>query len=276
MKTSLNVMFQNEEKILSQVLKYWKSYPIDYFIFYNDNSTDKSIEVIKEHIDKNKLTIINSSISTYNESLARQTMLKVSRELDVDLMFSLDCDELLTSNILKKWDLFLEHFQTKNVELYWYNCVNNSLKYFRQDNLYKSNYKSFIASLKHIHDWDINNNKYHQVRVPQSSLPLERTKQCGVLHLQAINKRYYALKQLWYKHFEYVEYKHSIEFINNRYDPVVNNLVFNEQAIDSKLIDGLEIDVTVFDKLEIEKGYKQYVQKNYNPKLVTFGKEYLD
>jgi hypothetical protein len=275
MKTTLNVMFQNEEKILSQVLKYWKEYPIDHYIFYNDNSTDNSVKIINQILDKKDVTIINSQISSYNESLARQKMLDVSKQLNADLMFSLDCDELLTSNILINWEKFLKYFKTYDVELFWFNCVNNSLKYFRCDPLYKRNFKSFIAPLEKIENWNVHEHKYHQRRVPYVNLPKVQTEQCGVLHLQALNRKYYALKQLWYKHFEFKEYKHSIEFINNRYDPVVNKLQFNEKEIDQKLIEGITIDISVFEQLEIEKGYLAYIKENYTPELVTFGQEYI-
>ena len=37
MKTAFNTMFKNEEAILPEILKIWKTYPIDLFIFYDDN-----------------------------------------------------------------------------------------------------------------------------------------------------------------------------------------------------------------------------------------------
>ena len=276
MKTSINAMFKNEEKLLSQILKIWQKYPIDYFVFYNDRSTDNSVNVIKSILPEHQYTIINCEIETFNESLARQKMLDVSRELNVDIMFSLDCDELFTSNIIKNWEKFLNHYKTTNVELFWYNCVNNSLNLYRCDPLYVSNYKSFVAPLKKTNNWNITEHKHHQPRLPYIDLPKAFTNQCGVLHLQALNRRYYAIKQLWYKHFEFVTYKHSIEFINNRYDLVVNNLQFNEKKINHKLIEYIEFDISIFDTLEKEKGYLDFVKTHYNPDLVTFGQEFLN
>ena len=58
---------------------------------------------------------------------------------------------------------------------------------------------------------------------------------------------FYAIKQLWYKHYEYVTYGHSVDFINNRYDVVVNNLNFEEKHMTNKLISGIEFDVSVFN-----------------------------
>jgi len=182
---------------------------------------------------------------------------------------------LLSANIPKNWEKFLSYFSTSDVSLFWYNCVNNKLNQYRCDPLYKSNFKSFIAPLKYTNNWDVAEHKFHQPRVPNINLPKVYTQQCGVLHLQAINRRYYAIKQLWYKHFEFVTYKHSIEFINNRYDSVVNNLQFNEKEIDYKLIEDIEFDISVFDTLEKEKGYLDFIKTHYNSNLVTFGKEFL-
>ena len=99
--------------------------------------------------------------------------------------------------------------------------------------------------------------------------------ECGVIHLQAINTRFYALKQLWYKHHELVHYGHSVDFINSRYDPVVNNLDFQPKSIDAKLIDGIDFDCSIYDEMAEAKGYLKFIHENYNEGLITFGKEFL-
>ena len=66
-----------------------------------------------------------------------------------------------------------------------------------------------------------------------------------------------------------------MDFINGRYDPVVNGLNFNSKKIDKRLIEGIKFDVKVFDGLEVEKGYVKFIHDNYNEDLITFGKEYL-
>jgi hypothetical protein len=80
---------------------------------------------------------------------------------------------------------------------------------------------------------------------------------------------------LWYKHHELVNYGHSVEFINGRYDSVVNQFNFQPEQIDPKLIEGITFDVSVFDGLEEDKGYLKFIKENYNEGLVTFGKEFL-
>lgn len=276
MRTAFNTMFKNESNLLSEILKIWVTYPIDLFIFYNDNSTDNSVDIIKSFLPENRYIILNDNLDKFNEGYQRQKMLDISRENNIDLVFSIDCDELLTSNIIYDWEYFIAQYKQYNLNLFWYNSVNNDLKLYRNDPQYANNFRTFVLPLKHTGNLNTNEFKYHTPRVPNVNLQPAFTKEYGVIHLQAINRRYYAIKQLWYKHHEFVEYNHDVNFINNRYDPVVNNFNFNEQIIDNKLIEGINFDISIFDDLEKEKGYLKYILDNYNEKLITFGKEYLN
>lgn len=275
MKTAFNTMFKNEERLFSEILKTWITYPIDLFVFYDDNSTDSSIDVIKKFIPSNRFIIINDKLDKFNESYQRQRMIDVSKEHGVDIVFSIDCDELLTSNIIKNWTAFLEVYNTTDAQLYWFNCVNDSLEKYRTDPQYKNNYRSFVLPLKHTGRLNPNDWKYHTPRTPYINLPKVMSNQCGVIHLQAVNRRFYAIKQLWYKHYEYLNYGHTVEFINSRYDVVVNNLNFEEKDMDKKLIENINFDISVFDNLEKDKGYLDFIHKHYNKSLVTFGEQYI-
>ena len=275
MKVAFNTMFKNEQRLLPEILKIWKQYPVDLFIFYDDNSTDSSIEIIKNELPLDRFIIINDNLPKFNESYQRQRMIDASRENNVDIVFSIDCDELLTSNIVKNWDEFIKIYESQDMFLYWYNCVNDTLTQYRSDSQYANNYRSFVLPLKHTGSLNVEDWKYHTPRVPAVNLPKSFTKEYGVIHLQSINKRFYAIKQLWYKHHEFINYNHSVEFINSRYDSVVNNLVFDEKYMTKNLINGINFDISVFDELEKEKGYLNFIKENYNEKLITFGKEYL-
>ena len=59
-------------------------------------------------------------------------MIDVSRDC-VDVALSIDCDELLTSNMVKNWDEFLNIYNSQDLLLYWYNSVNNTLAQYRSD-----------------------------------------------------------------------------------------------------------------------------------------------
>ena len=55
MRVCLNTMVKNESKILDNVLPIWRNYPVDFFIFYDDNSTDNTVEVIKKYLPIDKI-----------------------------------------------------------------------------------------------------------------------------------------------------------------------------------------------------------------------------
>jgi hypothetical protein len=275
MKVALNTMVKNEGVSLSHILPIWKNYPVDYFIFYDDNSTDDTINVIYSILPKDKVIILNDKLDKFNEGYQRQKMIDESRNLNVDYVICLDADELLSSNIIKNFNEFILTYETTDLYLFWYNIVNDTLSEYRSDPLYEGNYRCFVLPLKHTSNLDVNLWQYHTPRTPNVNLPRSHTKEYGVLHLQSSNKKYYALKQLWYKHYEYLNYGHSFDFINQRYDPVVNNLNFNEKITPPEIIDGIGIDLSFFNGLEKTKGYYDFVKNNLKDELITFGKEYI-
>ena len=274
MKTAFNTMLKNESRILPTLLNIWKEYPIDLFIFYDDNSTDNSVVIIKEILG-DRCIIVNDNLESFNESHNRQRMINVAREESVDIVLSIDCDELLTSTITSNFEDFLKIYERHDMLLFWYNSVNATIADYRMDPQYANNYRSFVLPLSKTGGLNTSQFKYHTPRTPSVSLPKIQNNDFGVIHLQALNTKYYAIKQLWYKHHEFVNYGHSVDFINGRYDPVVNGLNFNSKKIDKRLIEGIKFDVKVFDGLEVEKGYLKFIHDNYNEDLITFGKEYL-
>lgn len=275
MKIYFNTMLKNEEDLLKEVLPIWINYPIDKFIFYDDNSNDNSIEIIKSIIPRERYVILNDKLDHFNESHNRNRMLQFSREEKCDFVFSIDCDELLSSNLLKDINDVLKIYEKTNLYLFWYNVVNNSLGFYRNDPSYANNYRSFILPLKKTKNFDLNLFKYHTPRVPEIDLPVSGTKEYGVIHLQAINLKYYAIKQLWYKHYEYVTWGHEIDFINKRYDPVVNNLDFQPAITPKEIIDGINFNHNVYKNLEVKKGYSKFIEDNLQKDLITFGENFI-
>jgi hypothetical protein len=275
MIVALNTMVKNEGTTLKSVLPIWKKYEVDYYIFYDDNSTDNTIDVIYEILPNNKVIIINDNLPEFNEGYNRQKMIDKSRELGVDYIISLDSDELLSTSITKDFKNFLSIYDTYDLYLFWYNVVGDSLMLYRSDPLYENNFRCFVLPVKHIGNLDTTQWKYHTPRTPTVNLPRTFTKDYGIIHLQSANKKYYAIKQLWYKHHEFVKYNHDVPFINGRYDPVVNGLNFNPQFTPQNIIDGIDIDLSFFNRLEEEKGYTDFIKKHYNEDLITFGKEYI-
>lgn len=269
-----NVMIQNEALILPEVYKQWKDYPIDKWVFYDDNSSDNTVSTIKS-LFGDKAIIFEGKRTEFSESHNRSMMLEFSRNDDADFVLSIDADELLSTSWLNNWDSLLQQNYLFDIEYYWFNVVGSVSK-IRQDPMYLYNYRTFLLPLYKTERFDLSQYKYHTPRTPLVNLNKARSNEVGVIHLQAINRRYYALKQLWYKHYEYHTWNHAVHYINQRYDPVVNNLNFQEKDTPDYIYDGIKFDGSVYDEIEKVKGYKEYIKNNYVPDLITFGQEYLE
>lgn len=274
MKIQFNTLFKNESSIFECVLPIWKNYNIDKFVFYNDSSTDDSIDIIYKHLPKEKVVILNDNYEKFHEAHFRSRMLEYSRNDGADYVLTIDADELLTSNLATNLVKVCSMYDKQDILLYWYNCVE-SIDYYRTDPAYKENYRSFILPMKFTQKFNLDNYKYHTPRTPYVNLPKTTTDKFGVIHLQSIDRKYYAIKQLWYKHFEFVEYGHSIDEINKKYDFVINDLNFEKKEINKNLINNIVIDYSkIYDNKKLEY-YLQYINENLNKGLVTFGQEYL-
>ena len=274
-----NVMVKNEELMLKEILPIWEEYPIDKFVFYDDLSTDDTVNLIKDLLGQRAVVITNKSQTTFNESHNRSAMLEYSRKEGASHVVCIDADELMSQSLLNDFDKVISHNSQYDIQYYWYNVVNGGIDQYRQDPMYVNNYRTFILPLKNTGYFDMSQWKYHTPRTPFVNLPKGTTKDYGFIHLQSINKRFYALKQLWYKHYEQVNYGHSVDFINNRYDPVINRLNFCEKNTPDFIKGNIKLSdsfINVFDKIEEIKGYKEYILDNLNQELVTFGSEFLE
>lgn len=274
MITHFNTMVKNEEVLLNNILPIWSKYPIDLFVFYDDNSTDNTVDVISKHLSKDRYVILNDKLNSFNESYNRNRMLEYSRS-KCDYIFYIDADELLSSSILDNFKEVVNIHDKYNLNIYWYNVID-TVKTYRFDAQYQGSFGRFITNTKNI--GKINEgSKYHTcTRFPESNLPIQYTKDFGVIHLQSLNLRYYAIKQLWYKHFENKEWGHTIDSINRKYDPVVNDFNFNTQKTPEFIFKNIDFDKSIFDDMIEHKGYLKYIKENYNTDLITFGKKYLE
>ena len=274
-KVQANVVINNEAVILKHLIPIWNTYEIDEWVFYDDRSTDESVEVVNQ-LDA-KVTILNDNLEgLWNETYCRDRMLEYSRDSGAEFVIAIDADEFLSVDFAEQLRPTLDQTFTKyEVSSYWYNFVND-INHIRQDPMYVENYKSFIMHVPSTGSFkQYQNMLKHCARTAPSKLPQAMSKEIGLMHLQAMNLEFYALKQLWYKHWEYKNLNQPEHHINNRYDPVVNNLDLKPTKIADELIKGISIDATIFDELLLIKDYKGYILKNLRPKLVTFGQKYL-
>ena len=268
----LHCMVKNEAILLEHVLPIWKTYPIRNYIFYNDSSTDNTEGIIYAVLGS-RARVITSDRKEFNEAANRQDMLNQS--MDADYVLSIDSDELLTANFWDHRDLVFNQKNDVEYRVYCYNLAG-SWTHRRTDPAYKSNYLCMTARPKDV-ALNLDRAQYHtQRRLPSRASRIKNIDVIGNIHLQSLNLGFYALKQLWYKHWEYHNYHKSVDKINAQYDRVVHRLKWPCKPLAIELIEDLYVDPTVFDRLAEAKGYKQYILNNLVPKLVTFGHKYLD
>jgi uncharacterized phage-associated protein len=86
MKTYSITLVKDEAPLLKEVLPFWENYPIDKFLFWNDNCSDDSIDIIKKYLG-NRCEIYNSDTLNLNESKGRNFLNKVARSEGADLIF---------------------------------------------------------------------------------------------------------------------------------------------------------------------------------------------
>jgi hypothetical protein len=269
----INCLVKNEAILLSSVLPIWKHYPVNKFVFYDDGSTDETAEVIDRVLDSRAVIIRGEIGARFNEAEFRGQMLRRSASI-ADLVLSLDADEVLSANFFDHISEMFRLSANYQCRVRWYNLVS-SVNYFRTDHAYRTNFVQALARPSAV-AFNANAMRYHEcTRLPQPHNPIKLLDGLGVIHLQALNLRFYVLKQLWYKHFEFSVYGKSVDEINSLYDPVVNNLKFSPRVVPRNVLGDFTFDPTVFDKVEQVKGYLSYIKRNFNSALVTFGSEFL-
>ena len=273
MNIHANVQVKNEEVLLSAVLPIWKEYPIDRWVFYDDDSADKTSSLIRDVLGE-KAFIIEGDESRYNPIKNRSMMLEHSRETGASHVVTLDADELISSNIVNEFIKMVDISSKYNVLYYTYDAVAD-LYHHRKDSTYENNFKNFIFPLSHAGKFTDEGMRAHSIKTPPVYLPPTFTRDAGIIHLSSISERYYALKNLLCKHRDYNEYLMSVGELNSIYDTKVNNLRLNVEATPEKITKGITFYASIFDEVAEAKGYKEYIIENSVPDLITFGKEYL-
>jgi glycosyltransferase involved in cell wall biosynthesis len=289
MKVHINTQVKNERFLLEKVLPFWQEYPVDEFVFFNDHSSDKTEEVIDDFLgDEAKIFSAGEDkvsklhiTSDYNEPSNRSVMYEYSKNQGADIVISIDADELLSHSFLLSFDWIMEQSLRSRVCIYQYNVVG-SLSKIRQDPEYIGNYRDFVIPVNHSESYNTTlsqnllNSLHESPRVPLINLPtVLLPKSCGFIHLQALNKKFYVLKQLFYKVFEYKEYGKTPAQLLNIYDKVVNGLDFCEIDTPKEIIGDWKFDASVFDKILEERKYIEYIKEHGVDELITFGGEYL-
>jgi glycosyltransferase involved in cell wall biosynthesis len=269
----LHSMVKNEELFLQKVIPIWKEYPVDKYVFLDDGSTDRTIEVIQDLLGL-RAVVLHRPFTYFHEAANRQTMLDYSFGR-AEWVLALDADEILTSGFFDSIEDYTELLNGARLEFYCFNVCNEG-RSFRQDPAYVDNYLTFLFAPQSKQHFDLNRDRYHSSkRYPKCDKSVVKANSLGVIHLQAFSKDFYLLKQLWYKHFEYIKYSRDITSINRQYDYVVNGGDFREVPMPKHLAVSLDLHEEFFGEIELRKGYKSFIRNHFNRDLCTFGSDLI-
>lgn len=264
MSVFANISVKDDAKLLTSILPIWAEYDVDKWIFHDAGSSDKTRDIITQTLGTKAEIFEESDIQ--DQSHSRQNMLTYSRECGAEFILMLTPEELLSRSMLDNFSAVLDMHTRYNIFCYWYH-VSRDMAHIRQCPPLAEDYRPAICSIKHIEGFDS--------QVPKVNLSPVVTRDIGVISLECLNKKYYALKNLYLKHFEYKELKNSISDINGRYDARINGLQFEEVQVSGKITEGIKFDPSVLNAVATEKEFKEYILENRVDDLMTFGEEYL-
>ena len=203
MRLAVFTMFRNESPILKCFLDQLDEFFDDIFLIDHE-STDDSIEIVKNYQFKGKMKLFSLKAVGYPQSqLATFFTTKIFEECGSDWLFFLDCDEFLQFNSRNDLQLALQSKADADCLLqHWANAVPEKLdgsnifdqKMQKLDGL--SNYCKVIVSkkmttkLKHFKIFQ----GYHGVDTNGGAIEIDDLSDAGLIHLPIQSKIRFACK----------------------------------------------------------------------------------
>lgn len=271
----------NEEWIIRQSLRSLACY-VDAIVCLDDGSTDNSVKIIESMAKECKVErIIRKGVWFWNESIDRNQLLQVGREIGGTHFICLDSDEMFTANCLENNFLrnrILELQPGDALNMTWIQLWR-SLDHYRYDNSVWSNVNSgFIfcddGVCKHLP----NGKEFtHISRIPNTlrgkihSIPGYTH---GVMHFQFVNWRNLLVKQAWYRCLEHIRLpQKTAQEINYRYAPSKNEDGLGLMPVPAEWYKGYAFfDRSLYEK---EKSTEQWRERQVVGWFQEYGKEYF-
>jgi hypothetical protein len=254
-------MVRNELPLIKQLLPIWKKY-VDGFIFMLDTNTDQTKSYLKSVSSEYNILEVLENTQFENE-LTIETDIR-QRLFDSALKYTnkiicLDADEYI-DGIGSKKDLeeLLDKNPNTRFHLKWnqYTSCNT----IRIDGPWDNNYKERIGVYQNRKEYIKSQN--HSQHLPQTEIDVAVNPETFfIAHLQWLNKNYVAIKQYYWKVYDYVnKIKYGIDTVGSEaYDASVNNFNWEEEYI----FFPLRISPYVFEKDLMENNYRlNYIKEN--------------
>jgi hypothetical protein len=201
---------KNEAWILKEFLE-TTSLWADYIIIADQNSDDKSLEIIRMFP---KVILIRNESVSYNESERQKMLIDAARKIDGDkILIALDADEALTSNSInnEEWNTIKNLKPGTVIKFDWVNLLP-------QKNIYWTGLNKMPFGF--IDDGsDHSGQIIHSSRIPiNQNSPVYNAKDIKVMHFQYANWDRMESKHRWYQCWEHINNpKRSILAIYRQY-----------------------------------------------------------
>jgi len=272
-------LVRNELPLIKQLLPIWRTYA-DGFVFMLDTNTDETEQYLKQVSSEfNILEIIRHE--------KQENVLEIETNLRQDLLnaglkytnkiICLDADEYLDGALTKSE---LEEILDSKADARFYLKWNQytSCNTIRVDGPWKDNYKDRIGVYSSTPSYNKKQNHSDHLPFAETDIAIDPTK-LFIVHLQWISKKYVAIKQYYWKVYDYVNnLKHGVETVGSAaYDGSVNNFEWEEEYT----FYPLKLSTHVFDAELMTHNYRlDYIKENtikYNiPNLGDWGMDVLN
>lgn len=272
-------LVRNELPLIKELLPIWSQYA-DGFVFLLDRNTDGTVEYLNSVKDQYNVLELIEHNPTEDELIVetnlRQLLFDTARKYTNNII-CLDADEYLSGAITKdQLESLLQDNPNTLFHLQWlqYTSVNT----IRIDGPWKINYKDRIGAYTDNCQFSPAQNHSTHLPTPNKQSYIEPA-QLHIVHMQWLNKKFVAIKQYYWKVYDYVNNVTHNTFIvgNQAYDDSVNDFKWEEEYT----YDLLKISPFVFEQIALSNNYRiQYIKeqtKKYNiPNLGDWGFDILN
>ncbi|MDC0303431.1 glycosyltransferase family 2 protein [Flavobacteriales bacterium] len=171
----------------------------DHIIAGYQESNDNTLNILNSY---EKVTVINSPNTDWNELVMRSLLYDAAREIEADkrIIMNLDADELISANFLEsaEWNTILALSVGSVIRMQWCNLLDNISSYVPSNLIEVGFVDDGKSTLK--------GSVMHMGRVPWPSYDIEILKcnELKLLHYQLTNMERQRSKSLWYRAYEKV------------------------------------------------------------------------
>lgn len=259
---------KNEAFLIKKMFPLWAKYA-DGFVFYDDGSTDDTVEFLEAN--KNKYNILEIIEGNKKENYIKELKMETDERQPLynaaykysNKIICCDSDEYLDGSFTKQdLEKLLESNPDTVFNLQWvqYTSQNN----VRVDGPWGNNFKVRAGSYTSQGDFGIA--QMHSLHLPPASKSKAiNPSQLFIAHLQWLSKRWVGVKQYFWKINDYVNREiHGAEVIEaSAYDVSVNNFKWQYSQYPIEL----KVDEKIYDSQDMKANYKLDYIKKYTREL---------